>query len=379
MVDADGREVPWYDPRGRELGAARERFHPAPGQPFVLMGGGLVGGPLPPETAGHHIDPSLADRVRRGEVRLPLYADLPGLPAHERRAIFGLMVGNEGKSRVPVYQTYTQAGFDPDRDMLQAPIMPPDAYRSPHYPAGATVPQYRETFGGGTVVDWDLRTSLEGLYAAGRCIYGGGDHSGAASTGRYAGRRAAAAALRAAAVAVDEDQVAAERARVYEPLRERPGAIGWKELNAGICRVMQDHCGEYRGEETLRLGLRRLAELRESELARGYAANPHELGRLLECHTILSVAELIVHASLARRASCSTLDFTRLDYPADDPPEWRKLVTVRRAGAGGAAVAGATANGGVVVEGELPLDYFLRPPYASSYDDNYRAREAAAQ
>ena len=365
MVDADGREVPWFDPRGRELGEARERFHPAPGQPFVLMGGGLVGGPLSPETDGNRLDPSLPERVRRGEVRLPLYADLPSLPAHERRAIFGLMVGNEGKSRVPVYETYTRAGFDPDRDMLQAPIMPPDAYASPHYPAGPTVPQFRETFGGGMVVDWDLRTSLAGLYAAGRCVYGGGDHSGAASGGRYAGRRAAAFAQRAAEAAIDDDQLAAETARVYEPLRERPGAIGWKELNAGICRVMQDHCGQYRGDETLRLGLRRLAELREADLVRAHAANPHELGRLLECHTILTVAELIVHASLARRASSSALDFARLDYPDDDPPAWHKLVTVRRDGEG-------------VAPGELPLDYFLQAPYASTYEDNYRASEERA-
>lgn len=368
MVDADGHEVPWFDARGRELGEARERFHPAPGQPFVLMGGGLVGSSPPPETRGNRIDESLAERVRRGEVRLPLYADLPGLPAHERRAIFGLMVGNEGKSRVPVYEIYTRAGFDPDRDMLQAPIMPSNAYASPHYPAGASVPQFRETFGGGMVVDWDLRTTLEGLYAAGRCVYGGGDHSGAASTGRYAGRRAASYALSAAAAPVEPDQVAAEQARAGGPLRERSGTLGWKELNAGICRVMQDHCGQERGEETLRLGLRRLAELRESELTRGYAANPHELGRLLECHTILTVAELIVHASLARCASSTALNFARLDHPDDDPPEWHKLVTVRRDG-----------DGDGVVEGELPLDYCLRAPHASTYEDNYRAREEAAR
>ena len=46
------------------------------------------------------------------------------MPEYERRAIFGLMVGNEGKTRVPVYHIYTQAGFDPDKDMLQAPITP---------------------------------------------------------------------------------------------------------------------------------------------------------------------------------------------------------------------------------------------------------------
>ena len=38
--------------------------------------------------------------------------------------------------------------------------------------------------------------------------------------------------------------------------------MGWKELNAGICRIMQDYCGQYRSEEALQLGLRLLAEVR---------------------------------------------------------------------------------------------------------------------
>ena len=360
MVDADGKPVPWFDGAGRELTSVRDRFRPAPGHKFMLIAGGLVGGVVPPEAAANHLDDSLAERIRGGEFRLPLYADLPSLPEHERRAIFGLMVGNEGKSRVPVYETYTRAGFDPDRDMLQAPLMPPDSYRSPHYPAGTSVPQWRESFGGGLVVDWDLRSNLEGLYGAGRSVYGGGDHSGAATSGRYAGRKAAQHARDVAEAAVDSDQLEAEKARVYAPLQKKPQAIGWKELNAGICRVMQDYCGQYRSDGALRLGLELLAQLRESEAARGYAANPHELGRILECQTILTVGEMVMHASLARRASSAHLDFARLDFPAVDPPAWRKLLPLHR-------------EGGEVTTRELPLDYHLRAPYASTYEENYRA------
>ena len=360
MVDADGKAVAWFDSSGKELTDPRDRFRPADGQKFMLMGGGLVGSSVPPGARGNSLDRALVRRIRDGELRLPLYADLPSLPEHERRAIFGLMVGNEGKSRVPVYETYTSAGFDPDRDMLQAPIMPPDAYESPHYPAGTAVPQWRETFGGGLVVDWDLMSSLEGLYAAGRCAYGGGDHSGAATSGRYAGRKAATHAGQVPEAGVDPDQIAAEKARVYAAVRRRPATFGWKDLNAGICRIMQDHCGQFRSDEALRLGLRRLGELRESEMTRGYAANPHELGRLLECHTILTVGEMVMHASLARRASSAQLDFSRLDYPALDPPEWRKLLPLHR-------------ERGEVVCRDLPLDYYLRPPFASTFEDNYRA------
>ncbi len=88
--------------------------------------------------------PDLPDRIRRGEIVLPLYADLTRLPAHERRAIFGLMVGNEGRTRVPVYETLTRAGFDPDRDRLQAPVMHPEAYAHANFWAGMAVPHWRQ-------------------------------------------------------------------------------------------------------------------------------------------------------------------------------------------------------------------------------------------
>ena len=31
----------------------------------------------------------------------------------ERRVLSGMMVGNEGKTRFPVYDTFNKAGFDP--------------------------------------------------------------------------------------------------------------------------------------------------------------------------------------------------------------------------------------------------------------------------
>ncbi|MCL4488012.1 MAG: FAD-dependent oxidoreductase [Chloroflexi bacterium] len=360
MVDARGQEVRWFNRDGQELKTVGERFQPAPGQKFILMGGGLVGGAISREVKGNYIDDTLAERIRKGEITLPMYADLPGLPEHERRAIFGLMVGNEGKTRIPVYDVYTQAGFDPDQDMLQAPIMSPDAYTSPHYPAGAPISQWREIFGGGLVVDWDLRSNLEGLYAGGRCVYGGGEHSGAATSGRYAGRKAAQYAATAAEAVLDTRQVAQEKARVYAPIQKSKAAIGWKELNAGLCRIMQDYCGEYRSEQALQAGLRLLGEVKEAELTRAYAANPHELERVLECHTIATVGEMVIHASLARKASSRYLNFNRLDYTEIDPPEWRKLLPLRQ-------------ENGQVKMRELPLDYYLRAPYAATFEKNYKA------
>jgi len=72
----------------------------------------------------------------------------------------------------------------------------------------------------------------------------------------------------------------------------------------------------------------------------------------------LTVGELIIHSSLARKASGEVLDFRRLDYPRNDPPEWQKFVTIRL-------------EEGEVRTGEYPLNYWLLPPYEKTYEENY--------
>lgn len=364
IVDANGKEVPWVDRDGSDLTTTEERFLPSPGQPY-MVGHGLR---IPPTYENHvkQLAPDLPKRISSGEFALPLYADLSRLPEQERRAIFGLMVGNEGKTRIPVYDTLTKAGFDPDVDMLQVPVMPPGAYVHSNSWAGMAPPQWRQWASGGVVVDWDLRTNLTGLYAAGGAIFGAGAHSSAASSGRYAGRKAAEYARIAPDTQPDLDQIAIEKARIYAPLQSSPRSIGWKELNAGICRVMQDTCGQYKTEEALHLGLYLLQGIRESEAGKVYASNPHELARAVECLSIITAGEAVIHASLARKASSALLNFMRLDYPAIDPPEWNKLVTLKQVE-------------GQVTPGELPTDYHLRPPFAPTYEENYQQHCALEQ
>jgi succinate dehydrogenase/fumarate reductase flavoprotein subunit len=239
--------------------------------------------------------------------------------------------------------------------------MPPDQYVFSPWWKGMGPPQWREAgfvTGGGLVIDWDLKASLDGLYAAGQQTAFGGDHALAAATGRYAGRKAAAYAKTAVKARVDIKQIDKEKARVYAPI-SRQGGMGWKELRAGLCRIMQDYCGEYKSEETLKMGLRWLNSVRESEASKVYARNPHELMRSLECLTYITVGEVIMQASLARKASCNVLEFNRLDYPEMDPPEWDKFVTIKRE------------NGNIKV-GELPFNYYLLPPNAPTFEENYK-------
>jgi succinate dehydrogenase/fumarate reductase flavoprotein subunit len=158
---------------------------------------------------------------------------------------------------------------------------------------------------------------------------------------------------------IDSEQIEEEKARVYAPLEVSGDSMGWKELNAGICRIMQDYCGQYKSEETLQVGLQLLGDVRKSEASKVSAANPHELARAMECHSIITAGEAVIQASLARKASSAWLNFTRLDYPSVDPPEWNKLLAIKQK------------NGEVCVT-EMPLDYHLQAPYAATYEENYQ-------
>jgi succinate dehydrogenase/fumarate reductase flavoprotein subunit len=246
--------------------------------------------------------------------------------------------------------------------MLQAPVMAPEGYAHSNFWSGGTAvtpPNVRALAGGGFLVDWELRSSLEGLYVAGGApLFGGGCHGEAQTTGRYAGRKAAEYAKRAPEAVIDRYQLEAEIDRAYAPLKQERDGIGWKEINYAIARIMQDYCGKYKNELTLKLGLRLLRELKQTELSSAYASNPHEQGRLLEGYSLIAVGELVMNASLVRKASSVYLDFYRLDYPELDPPEWHKLLPVR------------LENNEVRVR-ELPVDYHLRDPYAPTYEENY--------
>jgi succinate dehydrogenase/fumarate reductase flavoprotein subunit len=360
IVDANGKEVPWVDAFNQPIHTIGGRFRCGPGQKFQLGIGIGISAYLPEYRQNDPVR-DLSVRIRKGEFALPLYIDLTRMSEHERRVLWGLMVGNEGKTRIPIYDTYTKAGFDPDKDMLQAPVMNLEGYNNPcFWAAGANTPVHYRMGGGNYLVDWDLKTSLEGLYAAsGATLYGGGCHGESHTTGRYAGKRAAEYAKKALEPVIDRKQVESERSRVYAAVHQEKDGIGWKEINAAIARIMQDYCGIYKNEETLKLGLRLLGELRKTELASAYASNPHELGRLQECSSLVDFGEAMMHASLARKASNSILDFHRLDFPEMDPSEWNKLLPIRKI------------DGAVEVR-ELPLDYYLKPPFASTYEENYK-------
>jgi succinate dehydrogenase/fumarate reductase flavoprotein subunit len=335
MVDANGREIPWVDREGNILTDISERYRPAAGQKLYLKGG--CDPDIPSyEYQGPDILP--VDELLGQGYELPFYADLPAMPEFERRAIWGLMVGEEGKTKIPILHNYTEAGFDPNTDLLQS--------YGEGWQSGAFRPDERQLFGfpGGIVNDWHLRTNIEALYAAGDQLFASNCHGHAAATGYYAGRHAANYAEGASLPTFDETQADLERTRVCSLLDGDEG-INWKDVNACVARIMQHHCGATKSDEQLRSGLAALSDLKAEGVPRLHAMNPHELVRSLEVLNVLTNADLVLHACLARKASAEYLLFDRSDYPEKDPPEWHKFVTVKL-------------EDGIVTEGELPIDYY---------------------
>ncbi len=306
LVDANGKKLPW----------------PLQGFPD----GGAMG-PTPENRE------KIIKGIQDGTYALPFFGDFPAMPDIERRATWKLMLGEESTTK-NITESYEKAGFNPAKHLLMN-------YNS----IEGTSPSHWLSAGrGGPIVDWDLKSSLDGLYIAGEQMFAAGDHSYAASTGRYAGRKAGAYAKQVGEGKVSRDQITLEKARIYAPINRNDG-IDWKELHAGVARAMQYFCAEFKTDLLLNMGLGALKEIEKVHVPRLYALDPHKLMRSIEDLSLLAYGEIIFHASLARKASSRVLDFFRVDYPEIDPPAWNKFVTVKL-------------ENGKVKAGELPLKYF---------------------
>jgi succinate dehydrogenase/fumarate reductase flavoprotein subunit len=299
--DASYENVPLVDATGKRL-------------PLPIQGWEDAGAMMP--TA--EVEKQIREGIKSGKYKLPFYGDFPAMKDVERRATWKLMLGEESTTKI-IIDTFNKAGYDESRDLLQS-------YK---YIEGGSLPQWRDAgYGGGIVVDWNLKSTLDGLYAAGTQMVAPEDHSYCAATGRYAGRKAAAYAKQVSQSGVSREQIEDEKARVYAPVR-RNGGMDWKEVHAGIARAMQYYVSEYKDENLLSMGFGTLQKIEREDIPLLYAMDPHKLMRSLEDTSLLTYAQIIIHASLARKASSMPLNFQRIDYPQLDPPEWNHFLTIK--------------------------------------------------
>jgi succinate dehydrogenase/fumarate reductase flavoprotein subunit len=108
---------------------------------------------------------------------------------------------------------------------------------------------------------------------------------------------------------------------------------------------MQYYVSEYKTENLLKMGLDALRKIEEESVPLLFGLDPHKLMRSLEDTSLLTYAQIIVQAMLARQASSMPLFFQRLDYPTIDPPEWQKFLTIKL-------------ENGKVKTGSLPLAFW---------------------
>lgn len=357
MVDARGVEIPYVDRDGKELKTVSERYYPAPGQKFFLKGG-VIDNPKYEYRGPETLD--FETLMERG-YQLPFYADLSRMPEEERKVIWGMMVGEESKTKIPIFQNYTERGFDPEKHMLQS--------YGTGWQSANFLEQERQFFGapGGLMHDWDLKTNIDGIYAAGDQLYASDCAGAACATGYYAGRKAADHARTAVMGEVGKDAIKTEKERLYAPLYiNKEEGMGWKELNMAISKAMQNYCGGVKCEALLKEGLDLLKSFEREIVPKLSASNPHELMRTHEVLDILTVAELVLYASLERKASSEPLCFVRSDHPEMEKEEERRHIVIRQ-------------ENGRVVTRDVPLDFFgnLREEYEKRNQDYMKEMEAA--
>jgi succinate dehydrogenase/fumarate reductase flavoprotein subunit len=231
------------------------------------------------------------------------------------------MLNEESTTKIMV-KTMTEGGFDYTKDQIMN-------YSLIEFQGSQ---QYLESArGGGLMTDWNLKTNLDGLYAAGTATFSPGDHSYAAATGRYAGRKAAAYAKGAEAGKVCREQIDKEKERVLAPTRREDG-IEWKELHNGLSRAMQYFAGEYKSDALLTLAQEEIARIEKYAVPQLYALDPHKLMRSLEDLSLIEHAKIMLSAMKERKLSSPQLSLTKVDYPEADPEELKNYLALHLEG-----------------------------------------------
>jgi adenylylsulfate reductase subunit A len=186
-------------------------------------------------------------------------------------------------------------------------------------------------------IDAQRRTSLPGLYAAGD-VAGGTPKkyaSGAWAEAVIAVRDMVEEARTLPEAAIDAEDCARERARVYAPV-ESPGGVPAREIEERLQKVMDEYAGgisvQYGyAEGTLRIARLHLQRLQD-ELSALDATTPYEL---MHCHEVIDrvdVAQTLVAHMSHRKETRWHCYQERLDFPERDDARFMLFVNSVREG-----------------------------------------------
>lgn len=237
----------------------------------------------------------------------PVFLKLDHLAEETIQTIETILHGNERPSRG---QFHAGRGTDYRRDMVEMHISE-IGFCSGHSASGVFVNARAET-------------TVAGLYAAGDMAAVPHNYMlGAFTYGWFAGENAADFATSRDLGAVDEDQVARERARVYAPLarRDADDVLPPLQVEYKLRRFVNDYLQPPKVTRKMELGLARFAEI-EADIDRLQARDAHELMRAAEVQVIHDCAVMAARASLFRTESRWGLYHLRVDHPARNDRDW---------------------------------------------------------
>jgi succinate dehydrogenase / fumarate reductase flavoprotein subunit len=183
---------------------------------------------------------------------------------------------------------------------------------------------------GGIEADIDGRTRIENIWAAGEVAchsLHGANRLGCNSTaeclvwGGITGNEIAKYLAQSPKLSeMPEAKAREEEKRIYEGLLKQSGAEKPAPIRRELRALMDKHAGVYRSGESMKIGLEKIAELRQrfgrigiQDKSRVYNTN---LIQTLETQNMLELAEVLLFAGLAReesRGAHARTDFTKRD------------------------------------------------------------------
>jgi succinate dehydrogenase/fumarate reductase flavoprotein subunit len=173
----------------------------------------------------------------------------------------------------------------------------------------------------GVYVNERAETTVAGLYAAGDMAAVPHNYMlGAFTYGWFAGWNAAGDVAGRELSPLDDEQVAAERQRIYAPF-ERESGLAPAQVEYKLRRMVNDYLQPPKVTRKMEIGLQRFKEI-SADIGEMKADNPHELMRAAEVRAIRDCAEMAARASLFRTESRWGLYHHRVDYPQRNDSEW---------------------------------------------------------
>ncbi|MBW1773447.1 MAG: FAD-binding protein [Deltaproteobacteria bacterium] len=242
--------------------------------------------------------------VKRGNG--PIYMDMRHIPPEGVRRLKETLI-------IPM-KMFERAGVETDDRILDL------IEWSPAAPVGRPGPAVNRKF----------ETSMPGLYACGEAACPDAVVTGlaaAATSGAKAGTSAADFAKQAGPAAADPAHVKELRERIFAPLHREHGIDP-----EHIILSMQEAVIPYdalliRHGERMKAAIKKINTIRDSEVPRLYASDPHYLRTAHEAENLLMTAEIQLKAALYRKDSRTGV---REDYPFEDNRDWLKFVRARK-------------------------------------------------